>query len=134
MGALLSGVLSRLRAKGNKHLRAAYSTALLISAWGRAKAEKIFNLHVERMTKLMSELIAIERAPHVHQNARNLVNLEHIAAAELEAAMKCEEGKEIALMAECVLDVDTDARHQGVESAALGPDCSLALEHGLYEV
>ena len=45
-----------------------------------------------------------------------------------------EEGKEIALMAECVLDVDTDARHQGVESAALGPDCSLALQHGLYEV
>ena len=76
------------------------------------------------MAKLMSELIAIEYAPRVHQNARNLVYLKHVV-------MKCEESEEIALIAECILDVDTDAGHKSVESTAVGPDCPLYLEHGL---
>ncbi len=63
------------------------------------------------MAKLMSELIVIKCAPRVHQNARNLVYLENTVATKLEAVMKCEEGKEIVLIAECVLDDDTDAGH-----------------------
>ena len=81
------------------------------------------------MAKLMGELIAVECAPHVHQNTSNLVHLEHIAAAKLDAAMKCEECKEIALETECILNVYTNAGHKGVESTALGTDSDLALEH-----
>ena len=42
-------------------------------------------------------MVTVECAHHIHQNARNLVHLEHIAAAELDAAVKCEEVEEIAL-------------------------------------
>ncbi len=42
-------------------------------------------------------MVTVECAQHIHQNARNLVHLEHIAAAELDAAVKCEEVEEIAL-------------------------------------
>ena len=66
------------------------------------------------MTKLMSKLVTVECAPHVHQNACYLVHLEHVAAAKLDATVKCEEGKEIALETECVLNVNADARHEGV--------------------
>ncbi len=42
-------------------------------------------------------MVTVECAPHVHQNARNLVHLERIAAAKLDAAVKCKEVEEIAL-------------------------------------
>ncbi len=52
-------------------------------------------------------MITVECAQHIHQNERNLVhlaelallarNLAHIAAAKLDAVVKCEEVKEIAL-------------------------------------
>ena len=92
---------------------------------------------MESMTKLMSKLVSVECAPHVHQNASNLVDLEHIAAAEFDATMKCKEGEEIALETKRVLDVNTDARHEShesVECTALRPNCGLALEHRLDAV
>ena len=42
-------------------------------------------------------MVTVECAQHIHQNARNLVHLEHIAAAELDTVVKCEEIEEIAL-------------------------------------
>ncbi len=33
-------------------------------------------------------MVTVECAPHIHQNARNLVHLEHIAATELNAVVK----------------------------------------------
>jgi hypothetical protein len=42
-------------------------------------------------------MITVESTLHVYQNARNLAHLEHIAAAELDDEVKCEEVKEIAL-------------------------------------
>ncbi len=50
-------------------------------------------------------MVTVECAPHIHQNAQNLVHLEHIAATELDAAVKCEEVKEIALETECNLPI-----------------------------
>ena len=82
----------------------------------------------------MCELITVEGAAHIHQNASNLVHLDDVAAAKLEATMKCEEGEEIALISKGVLDVDTNAGHEGVESTALWPDCCLSLQHCLDEV
>ena len=42
-------------------------------------------------------MVTVECTQHIHQNARNLVHLEHIAAAELDAEVKCKEVKETAL-------------------------------------
>ncbi len=53
----------------------------------------------------MSQLVTVECAPHVHQNALNLVHLEHIAATELDAAVKCKEVKGIALETKCNLPI-----------------------------
>jgi hypothetical protein len=50
-------------------------------------------------------MVTVECAPRVHHNARNLVHLEHIAAAELDAAIKCEEVEKIALETECNLPI-----------------------------
>ncbi len=43
------------------------------------------------------QMVTVECTLHIHQNAQNLIHLEHIAAAELDAVVKCEEVKEIAL-------------------------------------
>ena len=48
--------------------------------------------------------------------------------------MNREEGEEIALISKGVLDVDTNAGHEGVESTALWPDRCLSLQHRLDEV
>ena len=58
----------------------------------------------------MRELVAVKGAAHIHQNARNLVHLQHIAATKLDAAMKREEGKQVALVAEGLLDVDASKK------------------------
>ncbi len=50
-------------------------------------------------------MVTVECSQHVHQNARTLVHLEHIVAAELDAAVKCEEVEEIALETECNLPI-----------------------------
>ena len=86
---------------------------------------------MEDMSELMSELVTVESAPHIHHNKRNLVHLDDITAAKLDAAMKCKEGEEITLKTKIVLNVYTDARHKGVESLALWPDCGLSFEHRL---
>ncbi len=51
-----------------------------------AKVQKFFNLNVESMTELVSELVTVEGAAHIHQNASNLVHLEDVAAAKLDSA------------------------------------------------
>ena len=63
------------------------------------------------MTEHMSELVSImiKGAAHVHQNACYLLHLEHISAAEFHTAMKGEEGKDVALVTEGLLNVDTDS-------------------------
>ena len=43
----------------------------------------------------MRELVTVESTPHVHQNACDLVHLQHITPSELDTAMKREKGEEV---------------------------------------
>ena len=62
---------------------------------------------MEGMSKLMSELVTVESARHIHDVTLNLVHLEDITVTKLDAAMKCWEGEEITLKTKNVLNVYT---------------------------
>jgi hypothetical protein len=53
-----------------------------------AEHNQLFNRHYQYVPKLISQLAAVESAPHIHENRSNLVYLDEISAAKLEAPVK----------------------------------------------
>ena len=97
-----------------------------------AQSNEFLNRHPERMSKLISKLIAIESAAHVHENCRDFVEFLGVATANLERPVKGKESKNVTLVAESIFDVNADTRHESVECPSFRS--KLAPEHRLNKV